>query len=234
MKVEENIIRGDVSEKNDPSTETDAPVHPGGSPYLSALLIAIALMFLVVMARPRSSNPTAQAIRPTVVPTDVTTKAATASPEPTPGPLHIYIAGEVKRPDVYNLPPGSRVRDAVERAGGMTQSADPLAINLAQRLEDGQQITVPAKGQREANPNISQKAPEPSLTTTQVVAAGPVNINTATQAELETLPGIGPSKAAAIIAYRQEKGPFRRSEDLQDVPGIGPKIWEQVRDKVTV
>ncbi len=229
-----NIIRGDVSEKHDPSTAIEEPVHRAAGAYLSALLIAVALMFLVVMARPRSTAPAAQAVLPTAARTAEPTLTARTRPSATPGPIYVYVAGEVRRPDVYALPMGSRVKQAVDRAGGMTARADRVAINLAAPLADGQQITVPARGQRQTVSPSTVATPTRATDTASPAVEGLVNLNTATQAELETLPGIGPSKAAAIIAYREEKGPFRRVETVQDVPGIGPKIWEQLRDKVTV
>lgn len=163
---------------------------------------------------------------------------------------------------MYTLPPGSRVGDAVARAGGMSKNADPVAINLAQRLVDEMQITVPEKGRQAVvtkptvppptatptpvppTPTTAPEPVEPTATTTgsstepartaEPQPAGRVNLNTATQAELETLPGIGPSKALAIIEYREQHGQFRSAEELQEVKGIGPKTWEALKDKVTV
>lgn len=253
---------------------------PGGA-YISALLIALALLALVILARPRQSSPLASAlptstptfIPPTPTPTIVATTAAqtpvpntptpppappTATATPTPAPITVYVAGAVRRPGNYTLSSGSRVGDAVDKAGGMTKKADPIAINLAQRLEDGMQVTVPARGQvlaptptptvlpptATALPAPATPAPterpngEPTRPTDtpaeDTPPAGPININTASQEDLETLPGIGPSKAAAIIEYRQQHGPFARIEDLQEVKGIGPKTFEALSDKVTV
>ena len=104
----------------------------------------------------------------------------------------MYVAGEIQRPGVYTVPTGSRVREAVERAGGLTEKADQLRVNLAQLLRDEMQVTIPPKSSRAGGPTpaAGDGAEEP---------VGLVNLNTATQAELEVLPGIGPSKALAII-----------------------------------
>lgn len=289
-------MRGSLSENPADLDERPSRAQLPGGAYLSAALIALALMALVIVARPRGEEPpvraalpTARPVVPTAVPTATSTPAPTAlplqptaAPSPTPEPtavptatpIVVYVAGEVRRPNVYTLPPGSRVKDAVARAGGFTRRADPIAINLALRLRDEMQITVPAKRKAavrptpiQAPPPTPRPAPSPTATpapepaeaeptpaeapvapadpepatpepsesdSEPAVSTGLVNINTATQAELESLPGIGPSKAAAIIAYRQEHGPFARPEDLQDVSGIGPKTWEGLADKVTV
>lgn len=287
-------MRGSLSENPAEFDERPSRAQLPGGAYLSAALIALALMALVLMVRPRGEEPPVRAALPTArpaipasVPTPTLTPVPTAvppeptaAPSPTPTPIVaptatsivVYVAGEVRRPNVYTLPPGSRVKDAVARAGGFTRRADPVAINLARRLRDEMQITVPAKRRAAARPTPIQEpptptprpAPSPTVTpepdpapteapsapsdpesaapepsdgssdSQPAGSAGLVNINTATQAELESLPGIGPSKAAAIIAYRQEHGPFARPEDLQDVSGIGPKTWEGLADKVTV
>lgn len=209
-----HIIQGDLSEQPSTSDHSPSSTRFPGSAYLSALLIALVLLSLVVLARPRRSPEPVFAL-PTVV--------------PTLGPATVYVAGQVRHPGTYTLPPDSRVEDAVVRAGGMTARADPLAVNLAQLLRDEMQITVPAKEQAGRN--------RPSATSTKGAAEpshGPININTATQAQLEELPGIGPSKAAAILEYRQQHGLFRKPEDLQEVSGIGPKLWARLKDKVTV
>lgn len=202
-----------VNEQKSPKTQ-----FPGAA-YLSALLIALALASLVFMAS-RRQDETQQPVlaAPTVIPTQ--------------GPATIYIVGEVMRPGVYTLPAGSRIEDAIERAGGMTAKADPLGVNLAQRLHDEMQINVPAKP--ESKPPGIHPAPSAQATHAKDEQPEVVNINTATQEQLETLPGIGPTKAKAIIEYRETKGPFRNPIDIQKVRGIGPKTWEQFKDRIRV
>jgi competence protein ComEA len=136
----------------------------------------------------------------------------------------VHVAGEVERQGTYELPQGARVTDAVEQAGP-TSGADVNALNLAARLVDGQKIVVPA-----------YDAPARILPGTEGAGgteSGPVDLNSATQAELETLPCIGPTRAKAIIEYRGAH-PFRRVEDVMNVPGIGPGTFERIKDKITV
>lgn len=152
-------------------------------------------------------------------------------PPPTPAPMIVHVAGAVNEPGVHSLPYGSRVRDAIEKSGGLAESADPDLINLAMLVEDGMQIWVPA-GQVDESSDVE---PEP---TSQAKGADRsnrlININSASQAELETLSGIGPVKAQSIVQYRLENGPFKEVEELQSVAGIGPVTFEKVRQYITV
>lgn len=132
----------------------------------------------------------------------------------------VHVAGEVNRPGVYVLPEGARVHDALQAAGGAGELGDPHALNLAEPLQDGRRVYVPKVGE-EIN-----EAAQPD--------DGRININTASAGELEELPGIGPAKAAAIVSYREKNGPFRTAEDLVNVPGIGPKTLENMRESITL
>ncbi|HNW84816.1 MAG: helix-hairpin-helix domain-containing protein [Candidatus Cryosericum sp.] len=147
--------------------------------------------------------------------------------ETTPSTINVYVAGEVLHPAVYQLAEGAIVRDAVEAAGGATNNADLIAVNLAARLEDGEQVTVPSLAADGSSASLGggQSA---GTTSTRV------SINRGTLAELDTLPGIGPSKAQAIIDYRALHGPFKRLEDLQNVKGIGSKTFEQLKPLITL
>jgi competence protein ComEA len=130
------------------------------------------------------------------------------------------------------MPPNTRVQDAIARAGGARPEADVDALNLAAYVQDGSKITVPAKGETVMNPvqgGGSVPAFSPSTT-----ALGPVNVNTASQAEIEALPGVGPKLAARIIAARAQTGGFHSVEEIGSVPGIGPKKLEQMRPYLTV
>src|SRR5574341_689072 len=148
------------------------------------------------------------------------------APTATPGPVRVYISGAVVRADVYSLPPNAIVRDALDAAGGPALDADLDRVNLAAPLADGDHVYVPRVGE---TPSIA--VPDSGGAS---ASGGPVNINTATQEELEQLPGIGPSLAAAIIQYREEHGPFASIEDIQNVPGIGPTKFEAIKDLITV
>lgn len=142
---------------------------------------------------------------------------------PTPTPpqeLVVYVTGEVISPDVYTLPPGAdRVSDAIAAAGGFTENADIDSVNQAAMLSDGQHIRVSAIGEQLADTSQSDS----SL----------IDINTASLELLQTLTGIGPVKAQAIIDYRQSNGPFARIEDILNVQGIGEATFESIKDKIT-
>jgi len=129
---------------------------------------------------------------------------------------------------VYSLPPGSIVQDALQAAGGPTGDADLERINLAQELRDQQQVYIPRRGETASRSLISGGNSDSNST-----GSGLVNINTASAAELETLPRVGPSTAQRIIAYRQEHGPFATIEEIQNVSGIGPATFEQLKDLIT-
>jgi competence protein ComEA len=142
-------------------------------------------------------------------------------------PALVHVAGAVRHPGVYRLDDGARVQDAVRRAGGPRRDADVNAINLAVKVADGQQVVVP---RRSASPLT------PAATGTgagaAAVPAPPVNLNTATVEQLDTLDGVGPATAAKILAWRTQHGGFRSVDDLGQVPGIGPKRLAALRPRV--
>jgi competence protein ComEA len=149
----------------------------------------------------------------------------TSLPTPAPALIRVHVSGAVRQPDVYELPPGSIVKDAVEAAGGPTGDANLDGVNLAVELRDQQQVYVPRRG--ETNPMVPAVGGGGA-------AGGPININTATAAELETLPGIGPKTAQTIVEYREANGPFETIEDIMDVPGIGEGTFEKIKGSITV
>jgi competence protein ComEA len=148
-----------------------------------------------------------------------------ASPSPSAATIVVDVAGWVQKPGVYEFTEGQRVIDALQAAGGPKRGADLTAINLAAPLADGTQIVV----SKEAS-----AAPPGSTDSTGSGAPGLVNVNTAAETELETLPGIGPVLGAAIIKYRTDNGPFTSVDDLDNVSGIGPATLEELRPLVTV
>ena len=152
-------------------------------------------------------------------------------PPPTPAPLVVHITGAVNKPGVYTLPPASRVGEAIDMAGGLSSNADSSLINLAQLVEDGEQIWVPYKIQEIV---VQDDVEIVSVQPTQSQLTNLININTATQTELESLSGIGPEYAKRIIQYRLKNGPFEKIEDIQDVKGIGPVTFEKIRSKITI
>jgi competence protein ComEA len=148
----------------------------------------------------------------------------------------VHVAGEVKNPGVYTLSNSARMIDAVLAAGGATARADLEVINLATPLMDSSQIYVPAKGAAE-RPEFAR--PQPGINGVQQAqnssdSSGVVNINRASVTELDSLPGVGPSTAQAIVDYRTKNGPFGSPEDLLNVKGIGPAKFEAMRKLVGV
>ena len=165
------------------------------------------------------------------------TMSGSASGEP--ARIAVYASGEVRRPGVYSLDSGARVADALRAAGGPTDGADLDAVNLAMRLSDGQQIHFPASkrvnGMASAVSNgVHYGGSSGNAYGGANGAGGKLNLNTATADELETLPGIGERKAAAIVEYRGANGPFQRVDDLVEVSGIGEGILGSIRDMVRV
>ena len=144
--------------------------------------------------------------------------------------LVVHVAGAVQSPGVYRIAAGSRVVDALQAAGGVVADSNANAINLAAPLVDGERVYVPRIG--EIPPVVVASA---SGTGGPAVApTGPVNLNTASADDLDTLPGVGPSTAEAILAYRDQHGPFASVDDLSNVRGIGPAKLDALRGLVTV
>lgn len=194
---------------------------------LGAVLILVASLFYwnhvahreaaVILPPPGNAVPAAQA-------------AGERAQEEKAPELVVHVAGAVAKSGVYRLPPGSRVADAIAAAGGPAAEADVDSLNLAQPLVDGQKVWVPKKGEAPAPGAGGVSAPGGGA----MPAGGKVNINTAGLAELDTLPGIGPSLAQRIIDYRAAHGPFRSLEDLKNVSGIGEKRFDELKDYITL
>lgn len=136
--------------------------------------------------------------------------------------IYVDIKGEVNNPGVFEATPGERVHDMIQRAGGFTNEADQAQVNLAQKVHDEMSIIVPTTG--DVIENVSNNE----------IGSEKVHLNSASKEEIETLSGIGPSKAEAIITYREENGLFQSLEDLLNVSGIGEKTIEQLQDSIQV
>jgi competence protein ComEA len=153
-------------------------------------------------------------------------------PSPTPEPIFVYVTGAVNRPGVYKIPRDSHLVDVILQAGGFLEGADLTQVNLASKVEDGQQIVVPGPADVPTPQLIIGGS---GLLVTPTPPAGKlVNINTAGVELLEQLPGIGPTTAQKIIEYRDENGPFTQVEDLLKIPGIGPSTLDEIRELITV
>ena len=160
----------------------------------------------------------------------------------------IYIIGGVRKEGVYELPDGSRISDAIEQAEGLKENADTSGINLAYKLEDGMKIKIPLQGEKVENSiNINStdvymtKSSGLDTENSNVNLSGSaqkkqqkININKATQEELETLSGIGPSIANKIVQYRKENGNFKSVEDIKNVSGIGDNKFNEIKDSIVV
>jgi competence protein ComEA len=150
------------------------------------------------------------------------------------GPLLVHVAGAVRRPGVYRLRGGARVVDAVERAGGARRGADLSAVNLAARLEDGRQVLVPRRLGGSAVAGATAPPGTAAAAAAGAVPAAPIDLNTATLEQLDTLDGVGPATARKIIEYRDAHGGFGSVEELGQVSGIGEKRLAALREKVRV
>lgn len=141
-------------------------------------------------------------------------------------PIWVNICGEVAQPGVYEMTAGDRLYQIVEKAGGMTKEAQPSSVNLARQLQDGEQIYVYSQEEYQPAPGVSP----------QILGEnnGRININTAGAEELTALSGIGPSKAAAIIAYREQNGGFENIEEIQEVDGIGEGTYQKIKDEIVI
>ena len=147
--------------------------------------------------------------------------------------IKVYVCGAVQRPDVYEISADSRIVDAVSAAGGFAIDAYPEAMNLAETVSDGSRIYVPTKEEVDALAVVYSDTGSGSGGTTSD-STGRVNINTATLEELTTLPGIGDTRARAIIDYREQNGAFGNIEDIMQVTGIKEKSFSKIKDSICV
>ncbi|QFF99499.1 competence protein ComEA [Psychrobacillus glaciei] len=189
-------------------------------------IVVIVVIFFFINSQLRSANPTAEIIQP--IPYHESSQVEESLIEYEED-THIFVEvkGAVYKPGVYELLAGDRVLKAIELAGGYLPTSDSNGINHAQKVEDEMVIYVPVEGE-ETEEGINQSI------SPQVERANLVNINKADEMILTTLPGIGPAKAEAIIAYRDESGLFKETQDLMKVTGIGKKTYEKLESLITV
>lgn len=192
-------------------------------PLLGLAAAAVVVTILLTgRSAPAQVAPPAQAPPAHVQPT------ASQSAQPAGATVLVHIAGAVRTPGLYEFPPGARVADAVETAGGPVRRADLHALNLAEALVDGTRIEVPRKGESPT----AVATPAPTTGVPQPGAA--ISLNTADQSLLETIPGVGPVTAMAILSFRDEIGGFTSLEQLLEVDGIGPATFDSIRSYVTL
>lgn len=160
--------------------------------------------------------------------------------DPAPGMLSVYVCGAVQAPGVYELPAGSRLYQAIDAAGGMREDADKNYLNLAMELVDGEKLQVPTQEEVLAGAfgaertEVAEQASGNGSSASKESGSGLVNINTADETLLMTLPGIGEAKAKSIIAYRTDKGSFAKVEDIMNIPGIKQAVYDKIKDVICV
>lgn len=158
--------------------------------------------------------------------------AVSAEPDP-PSSMVVSVVGAVLRPGLVTVPVGSRVADAVAAAGGHRPEADMLTLNWARPVADGEQVVVGVGGAAPVGGVLpADGAPPTAVALGEAAAPGRVSLNSATEADLDALPGVGPVTAAAIVAWREENGPFASVEQLAEVTGIGPARLEKLTELV--
>lgn len=222
-----------------------APLAPLSGPRLAGLaLAAVGAVLGVLLLWPRPAAPDPELSLPRASTT--LSLAPVATTATSVGPLVVDVVGEVRQPGVQRVPAGARIADVVDAAGGLTDRADRARVNFAAPVADGERVFVPAVGQPVpavavgATPSGAGVAGAPGAGGAGAGGAGagapaaPVDLNTATLAELDTLPGVGPTTAQAIIDHRTEHGPFTSVDQLLDVRGIGDAKLAELRDRVTV
>lgn len=188
----------------------------------SAQSLALAFLVLVILIAASGAALLLSRPDPVVITIHPPEPTSTPLPTPIPAPIKVYVTGAVALPEqVYQLPYGSRVADAIEAAGGFTDEANKILVNMAAILRDGDQAHAPFAGDEAASANL----PTPP-------GGRRVYLNSATREELESLPGIGPETAKRIVEYRELAGGFENLNDLDNVSGIGPATLEKIADLV--
>lgn len=200
------------------------------SSTISALVVGVLIGFFAFRA---TAPPAAQLLTPPPAWGVECAPSVEGTPRPTvtPRPLQVYVSGAVENPRIVSVPPGSVISDALTAVGALDPDADLDALNLAAPLADHQHVLVPFKAAARPSSNAGEGG---SPSAAPPATSGSLNINTATAAEFEALPRIGPAIAQRIVDYREAHGPFQRKEDIQQVAGIGPGTYAQIEPYITV
>jgi competence protein ComEA len=210
-----------------PASWRDARVDPGRPGALAVVLVGVVAAVVAAVGVWREV-PRAEPVAG--LPALVTTTEAAApasSPAPVPDDLVVAVAGKVRRPGLVRVPPGSRVADAVEAAGGPLPGVDLAGVNLARRVGDGEQVAVGVPPAPDAGPVPASGGGEPG-----VGGGAPLDLNTATVEQLDALPGVGPVTAQRIVDWRTRNGRFATVDQLREVEGIGERRLGQLRELV--
>lgn len=211
--------------------------------WRTALMVIVAAVLMGWLIWSNRGQAGGQAMKPTLE----STPAVNFVPQNTSGSMGtimVDVHGDVVHPGVYKLPSNSRVQDAIQAAGGFQHAQDSQLVNAAAPLDDGQEVLVPGPGSSENTSLVSQStntstdSPSPAASgesaTSPLEGAKQLDLNTADESSLQTLPGIGPSRAAAIVNYRNQHGGFKDAKELQNISGIGPKTWGKIQSFVCV
>ena len=199
---------------------------------LSIIGGVLAVIVIVLVGRGMMASPQKEKV---MVTNAVNTTRVEETTVMMPQNCYVDVKGEVLRPGVYEFSCESRIQEVIKKAGGFTEDADKIKINLAQKITDQMQIIVPNVQSNQEGGVTEENSGKGSSTNTSASNSkqGTVNINTATLEELQTIKGIGKKKAEAILQYRKEHGAFRTKEDLLQVKGIGKKALEAIESQVT-
>jgi competence protein ComEA len=186
-----------------------------------------------------ATGPPGSSLPATPAPTVTASATAGATAQPTPADVVVHVLGAVRKPGLVTLEQRARVQDAVDAAGGFTRDADPGDLNLAQPLQDGQQVVIgtaarPSGEVRGSGATSGGSSPGAASGTGSAGTGSVLDLNTATEVQLEELPGVGPVTAAKIAGWRTEHGRFSKVEELQEVDGIGPKTYAEIAPHVRV
>lgn len=196
---------------------------------LAGLLAALLAGVYLWWSRPEAHPAPQPIVRPAAHPAVAAPTASPATPSPTPTTLVVDVAGKVRHPGVVSLDSGARVIDAIKEAGGLRPGAKTGTLNLARRVVDGEQILVGIK----ATPSAAPPA-DPSGSPGATVPGAPIDLNAATVAQLDQLPGVGPVLAQRIVDYRTQHSGFRSVEELRQVSGIGDAKFADLKGLVRV
>lgn len=208
---------------------------PGRAGALALGLVAVVAVLVAVFTMVTTDTP--PVVSANLPPVEMVSASPTAPPGDATS-IVVSVVGLVHKPGLVTLAPGARIADALAAAGGTQDGADLVGLNIAQKVADGQQIVVgiaPLPGQPPTlGSSVTAESVDGEGATTDSATGGLVDLNTATETELDALPGVGPVTAAAIVAWRDANGPFTSVDQLSEVDGIGPARLDKLRDQVRV